>query len=54
MQFIKRGYRNVKTVNGVGNGGGKEMEKLFDHYEATYYGGKIIQPLTGNTIEIGR
>ena len=45
---MKRGYRNVKAVRG----GGKEMEKYFDHYAATYYGGKIIQPSTGNVIKI--
>ena len=30
------------------------MEKFFDYYNITYYGGKIIQPSTGNVIEIGK
>ncbi|MCK4792243.1 MAG: hypothetical protein KAV87_51410 [Desulfobacteraceae bacterium] len=46
----KLGYRNVKAVRG----GGKAMEKFFDHFYATYYGSKIISPLTGKVIEIGR
>ena len=28
------------------------MEKYFDHYYATYYGGKIIKPLTGKVIKL--
>lgn len=47
---MKKGYRNVKTVQG----GGRAMEKYFDHYHATHYGGKIIKPQTGQVIEIGR
>ena len=46
----KLGYRNVKAVRG----GGKAMEKYFDHYHATHYGGKIISPRTGRVVEIGR
>ena len=49
----KLGYRNVKTVHGS-KGGGREMEKYFDHYKATYYGGKIISPMTGRVTEIRR
>lgn len=30
------------------------MEKFFDHYHATYYGGKIISPRTGKVTEIRR
>lgn len=30
------------------------MEKFFDHYRATYYGGKIINPQTGKVIQIRR
>lgn len=30
------------------------MEKFFDYYYATYYGGKIISPLTGKVTEVGR
>ncbi len=47
-EYIKRGYRNVRTVSG----GGKEMDKIFDYYTITHYGGKIIQPLTGKVIKI--
>jgi hypothetical protein len=46
----KRGYRNVKAVDG----GGKAMEKYFEHYHSTYYGGKIINPITGKVVELKR
>lgn len=46
--MIERGYRNVKTVHG----GGAAMEKFFDHYHKTWYGGKIISPATGKEIDI--
>ena len=46
--YMKRGYRNVKTVEG----GGAAMEKYFDHYKATYDGGEIISPLTGKVFKI--
>jgi len=46
--MIERGYGNVKTVLG----GGAAMEKFFDHYKKTYYGGKIISPTTGKEIAI--
>lgn len=46
----KKGYRNVKTVQG----GGKAMERYFDHFQGTYYGGKIVKPITGKVIKIGK
>lgn len=30
------------------------MEKFFDHYIATHYGGKIIKPSTGQIIELNK
>jgi hypothetical protein len=46
--MIERGYTNVKTVQG----GGRAMEKFFDHYGKTYDGGKITNPRTGQVIDI--
>jgi hypothetical protein len=46
--MIERDYGNVRTVSG----GGEAMEKFFDYYKKTYYGGKIISPLTGKEIVI--
>jgi len=47
--MIARGWGNVRTVLG----GGAAMEKFFDHYKKTYYGGKIISPTTGKEIHLG-
>jgi hypothetical protein len=46
--MVERGYENVKTVDG----GGAAMEKIFDYYNKTYYGGKIVNPRTGQVIDI--
>jgi hypothetical protein len=46
--MIERGYTNVRAVQG----GGRAMEKIFDHYGATYYGGRIVNPRTGKVIEM--
>jgi len=46
--MIKMGFTNVKHVHG----GGGAMEKFFDHYEATHYGGKIVSPTTGREIPV--
>lgn len=34
------------------SGGGRAMEKYFDHYKATSYGGKIVNPITGKEIMV--
>jgi hypothetical protein len=47
--MIAKGWGNVRTVSG----GGAAMEKFFDHYHKTYYGGKIISPTTGKEIHLG-
>jgi hypothetical protein len=46
----EKGYRNVKTVRG----GGEAMEKYFEYYHRTHYGGKIVNPFTGKVIELRR
>jgi len=46
--MIEQGYGNVKSVRG----GGFAMEKFFDRFEWTHYGGKIINPRTGQVIEM--
>lgn len=47
--MIEIGFGNVRTVSG----GGAAMEKYFDYYNKTYYGGKIISPMTGKEIHLG-
>jgi hypothetical protein len=46
--MINRGFKNVKMVHG----GGEALEKFFDHYTKTYYGGKIISPATGKEFDV--
>ena len=46
--MVKMGFTNVKHVHG----GGGALEKFFDHYEATHYGGKIVSPTTGREIPV--
>ena len=48
--MIKMGFTNVKHVHG----GGNAMEKYFDYYQTTYYGGKIVSPATGKEIILKR
>lgn len=49
-EMIKMGFTNVKHVHG----GGNAMEKYFDYYQATYYGGKVVSPTTGKVIILKR
>lgn len=48
--YLKRGYNNVKTVKG----GGRAMEKIFDYYQTTHGGFKIVSPISGKITKFER
>lgn len=48
--MMERGFKNVRPVKG----GGEALEKWLEHYVGTWFGYRIINPITGKVTDIKR